>query len=250
MDVKIIIQARVGSTRLPQKVLLSFTENKSILQIIIENLLQSFSTDQIIIATTTSAADDKLVEAVKEYKIKIYRGNERDVLSRFIECAQIFNAENIIRVCADNPFLMPKFIEELIKEAEPSDDYLSYVFPDNTPIIKSHIGLFAEYTTLKALKKVAELTDSLKYREHVTNYIYMNPEHFHIRYLEMPKELRNRRDIRLTVDSLEDFNTLKELYKLLPAVTDENFLQSLIFHIDSNLSIRNNMIKQINKYEK
>jgi len=66
----------------------------------------------------------------------------------------------------------------------------------------------------------------------------------------MPKELRNRRDIRLTVDSLEDFNTLKELYKLLPAVTDENFLQSLIFHIDSNLSIRNNMIKQINKYEK
>lgn len=250
MNTKIIIQARAGSSRLPNKVLLPFVGNKTILQVILENLLKEFSNDQLIVATTTSVQDDRIVELVKAYHINLFRGNESDVLNRFIECARAFNTEGIIRVCADNPFLLPKYIKTLIREAGPNDDYLSFAFPDNIPVIMSHIGLFAEYTTLNALNRVESLTDSLKYREHVTNYIYSHPEIFSVRFIELPVELAQRRDIRLTVDSQEDFEILKELYKVLPDVTDDNFLKSLIFHIDSSLTIKNRMKKQILKYEK
>jgi len=104
MYFKIIIQARLSSSRLPRKVLMPFVNNKSILQILIENLLKVFSKDQIILATTKSDIDDELEKFAINNKLNYFRGEESNVLKRFIDCAEHFKVSNIIRVCADNPF--------------------------------------------------------------------------------------------------------------------------------------------------
>jgi spore coat polysaccharide biosynthesis protein SpsF len=250
MDFKIIIQARLGSSRLPRKVLMPFVNNKSILQILIENLLKVFSKDQIILATTKSDIDDELERFSIKNKLNYFRGEESNVLKRFIDCAEHFKLSKIIRVCADNPFLMPKFITEIINNVDEEYDYVSFKFPDGTPTIKSHIGLFAEYTNLGALKKIAELTTDPIYLEHVTNYLYSHSSLFRIKFINLPPNLQNRKDIRLTIDSQEDFDNLKELYKNLPEITDENFLKDLLFAIDNDYQLKNIMIEQIKKYEK
>jgi spore coat polysaccharide biosynthesis protein SpsF len=250
MDFKIIIQARLGSSRLPRKVLIPFVNNKSILQILIENLLKVFSKDQIILATTKSDIDDELERFAINNKLNYFRGEESNVLKRFIDCAEHLKVSNIIRVCADNPFLMPQFITEIINNVDEEYDYVSFKFPDGTPTIKSHIGLFAEYTNLRALKKIAELTADPIYLEHVTNYLYSHSSLFRIKFINLPPNLQNRKDIRLTIDSQEDFDNLKELYKNLPEITDENFLKDLLFAIDNNYQLKNIMIEQIKKYEK
>lgn len=247
MNWSIIIQARVGSTRLPNKMIMPFSKGKSILQIIIENLLLVFPSDKIIVATTNSIFDNKIEEIANSYKLKVHRGEENDVLKRFIDCAENYSISKIIRLCADNPFIIPGYIQKLLQSATLNDDYLSFSFPDNTPTIKSHIGLFAEYTTLDALKKVASLTNENIYREHVTNFIYSNPDTFIARFLPLPSNIQKRKDIRLTIDTLEDFELLKEIYTKLPNVTSPDYINSLLLFIDKHPEVKLQMLKQIER---
>jgi len=249
-DSAIIIQARVGSSRLPGKIIMPFIEERSILQIIIENLLEIFPYNKIIVATTDSKKDNVISEHIKPYKVNLFRGDENDVLKRFIDCAGFFQVKYIVRICADNPFIIPHYVLKLFNESLPTDDYLSYAFPDKTPVIKSHIGLFGEYTNINALIKAYNSTNDLFFKEHVTNYLYTNPSFFNIRFLNLPDKISNRKDIRLTIDSIEDFENMKKLYKLIPNPLSENFLDSLIFQIEKNPEIHNVMINQIRRYEK
>ena len=116
----------------------------------------------------------------------------------------------------------------LLKFQEESVDYLSYELYDHTPVIKSHLGLFAEVTTLKALKKVAQLTNEKKYREHVTNYIYAHPEFFKIKLLPLDQTLIFRNKIRLTIDTLDDFQLCQEIYdEISPNFTVESLLNAI-----------------------
>lgn len=249
-DSAIIIQARVGSSRLPGKIIMPFIDKRSILQIIIENLLEVFPSKKIILATTESKNDDVILEHIKPYNLNLYRGNENDVLKRFIDCANFFKIKNIVRICADNPFILPQYVLKLFNESLPTDDYLSYSFPDKTPVIKSHLGLFGEYTNINALVKAYNLTNELIFREHVTNYIYTNPKSFNVRFINLPEIISFRKDIRLTIDSIEDFENMKKLYKLLPNPLSENFLDSLTLQIEKNPEIHSIMINQIKRYEK
>ncbi len=216
MSYRIIIQARLNSSRLPHKMIIPFYEDRGILDLIIERLLKHFGKDRLVLATTSKLKDDILADVALKHKIAVFRGSENDVLDRFIKSAEKESAEQIIRVCADNPFILPEYIENLI-EAFDLDimDYLSYRFLDNTPIIKSHIGLFAEIMTLDSLVKVRKQTDVKIYHEHVTNYIYENPEIFRVKFLDLPEIILNRRDLRLTIDTIDDFNMTKELYHQL-----------------------------------
>ena len=133
MDWNIVIQARVGSIRLPQKMLMPFVGEKSILQIIIENLLYTFPKDKIIVATSTSPADEQIKSVVSNYGIKVFKGDENNVLKRFVDCCEMYNVKNIIRLCADNPFLVPNYIKMLVENVTNTDNYLSFSFPDGTP---------------------------------------------------------------------------------------------------------------------
>lgn len=171
MNITFIVQARMGSSRLPNKILLPFFKDKCILDLLVEKLQQVPDT-QIIIATSTNANNDILEERCKRLGIHCHRGSEDDVLQRFIDAAEAANAKKIIRICSDNPYLELSSIIRLVEASRLSDcDYLSFNV-NGSPSIKTHYGFWAEYTTLKALKKVSGKTSDKLYHEHVTNYIY------------------------------------------------------------------------------
>ena len=249
-DFKIVIQARSGSTRLPNKMNLTFYKNDTILDIIIKGLLEIFDKSQIILATTENVKDDLIVNTGNKYGVHVFKGNEHNVLDRFINAAIFHGAKKIIRVCADNPFIMNDFIDQLIvKFGNTSCDYLSFKTSENTPSIKTHFGFFTEITTLNALQKVAANTHEELYLEHVTNYIYAHPEIFQLDFLCIPTFIE-KADIRLTVDTLDDFNVCKEIYAYHINNNIKITPENIINYIHQNEHLKYLMLNQINLNKK
>ena len=245
----LIVQARLGSTRLPGKMLIPFYNGKSILEIVLSRLKELPNEFKIIVATTVNPKDDPIVELCNEMKVSTHRGPEDDVLKRFIDAAEKESVDHVVRVCADNPLLLVDYIHSLIGQFDPmTQDYLSYNFHDGTPVIKSHIGLFAEIVTLNALKKVARLTKERLYIEHVTNFIYANKEIFKVDFLPLPKIFGNRKDIRLTVDTKNDFELTQELYEDL--IKQDFTIDSIINKIDSDVKYKTVMHTEIKRNSK
>jgi len=211
----IIIQARTGSTRLPNKMLLPFYEEKGIFEIILKRLKSSSISIPIIVATTSNKADQQLVEITKEYGFEHYIGDEENVLNRFIETAAHFKIDNIIRLCADNPFIDIDALHHQLENFESNCDYWCYSTNNFTPTIKTGFGFWTELVTLDALKKVASLTNDSLYKEHVTNYIYTHPANFNIHFEKIDQSVESVSDLRLTVDTRNDFDLLKEIYETL-----------------------------------
>lgn len=253
-SISIIIQVRSGSTRLPGKMLMPFYNELTILEIIVSNLLKFFANNQIIVATTTNSKDDELEKIAYKLNVNCFRGNENDVLDRFINAAEHYSVTNIIRVCADNPLLQADYVKKLADEyLEQIErlDYLSFSFPDNTPVIKSHLGLFAEVTHINALKKVRELTNDMFYHEHVTNFIYANANLFNVRFLELPENLKNRKDLRLTIDTKEDFSLVQEIFNNTRQDNDCVIsISSIISYVYNNKYLLNLMANEITRNSK
>lgn len=243
----IIIQARLGSTRLPRKVLKPFIDNKGILQIIIEKIQSGFNDIPIVVATSDNEIDFEIVKLCKTLGVNYHRGSENDVLNRFIETAKKFNLNKIVRICADNPFIDLEDLANLVIEMDKrSVDYLSYSLSDGTPVIQSHYGFWGEGISLKALESVAKLTNEAIYLEHVTNYIYTHPEHFSINTNKIENSLETIKNIRLTVDNHEDFITAQEIYSMYLQSNFKNKTE-LLLEIQKNPRWINTMSKQISK---
>lgn len=250
MKVTFLIQARLGSTRMPGKILKPFFQNKSILDLLIEKLKQVTEAD-IILATSTSDNNNPLEEFAKEKGIAFFRGSESDVLKRFIDAAKQFGANRLIRVCSDNPFLELKSIQELIDYANnnPEYDYISFNV-NGTPSIKTHYGFWTEYVTLDALRKVASLTNEALYHEHVTNYIYTHPEQFKIKLLNTPEELVKHSDIRLTIDTKTDFENAQAVYADLVKSNNYPTIGDIICYLDKHPQYYQTMKQEISKNSK
>jgi len=246
----IVVQARLGSKRLPNKMLLPFYENKGVLELLIENLINNFDNIPLIIATTTSSGDDGIVSLCDKYNVNCYRGSENNVLHRFIEVGEKFELTKIIRVCADNPFLSMDYIETLMNEFLISDlDYISFKTVDDIPVIRTHFGFWTEGVTLKALKKIQSNTSELIYLEHVTNYIYRNENDFKIKFFQIDTSITEHRNIRMTLDTKEDFVLLKEIYKAYSFQENKN-IKSLLNLVEGNEDWKIKMNQQIVKNEK
>lgn len=206
-----IIQARTGSTRMPNKILLPFYNEKSILELLLEKLSNNFRIP-VILATTTSQFDDPIQKVANNIGVKCFRGSESDVLDRFINAAEFFNVENIIRICSDNPFLSVRFIQNILDNWTDQTDYLSFQMKDGTPSIRTHYGLFTEMVSLKCLKKVQQRTNEMLYHEHVTNYIYDHSDAFNLKFIPIPDYLQENKQIRLTLDTPNDFKIQQDIY--------------------------------------
>lgn len=246
----IIIQARTGSTRLPGKILLPFYGEKRIIDIQIEGIRAVCPGVPIVLATTTRAQDDVLAEVARQMTVDCYRGSEDDVLGRFIGAAEHFGIDRLIRVCSDNPFLRADSFCTLFKahSCQPAD-YVAFGWPDGRPTIKSHIGLFAELTTLDALRRAASQTNERLYHEHVTIYLYTHPEAFSVRLLPLPAELEERQDLRFTLDTPDDFSLLAALYTEWYEGTDHS-LPALLRTVDARPEYLERMRENIKKNEK
>ena len=127
-------------------------------------------------------------------------------------------------------------------------DYCSFLVGDQQPAITSHVGLYAEITKKSTLENVASRTNELLYLEHVTNYIYTHPKIFKLKFATAPQSIYNRNDIRLTVDTEEDFVLAQSLFSIM---IENNWSQfELIDFIDSNEMIKNSMQKMIAQNKK
>lgn len=217
----VIVQARTGSTRLPNKMLIPFHNNESVLQIILSRLLTALGhhADRLVVATTVCDSDKGIVDLCNNIGVKVFRGNEHDVLDRFIQAAHTYSADRIIRVCADNVFLdMASFLYLYDLMTSTQADYESFRTLDGTPSIRTHYGFWTEGVTTSALEKVASMTDEPIYHEHVTNFIYTNPDTFKVSLTPVQQlipEVELHRDLRLTLDTADDFKIQQQLYAYL-----------------------------------
>jgi spore coat polysaccharide biosynthesis protein SpsF len=246
-DMIIIIQARTGSTRLPQKVLLPFYKNKTILDIICDRLSKNKYQIPVCVATTNNSKDDILFNKYDaNLDVLCYRGDEDNVLKRYINCANHFNKKNIIRVCSDNPLISLKYMEKLIDSyLENNDDYSSYTIDGSKCCMKSHIGIFTEIVSLNALENVAKQTTKKNFLENVTEYIYETPEKFSVNLLKEDFNSSIINDIRLTLDTQEDMDILKNIYDQLNIEDDINFYE-ILNYLHENKHILDIMRKTIN----
>lgn len=242
-----MLQARIGSTRLPQKMALPFFEDKTILELIITKLQKHFPEIPVILATSALQENDVLEEIAKGLHCLVFRGSENDVLQRFIAAAEVFQFDHIIRVCADNPFLDVSEMQNLIRfvENNPSFDYVSFTV-NGSPSIKTHFGFWTEYVTLQALKKVNSATKDSFYHEHVTNYIYGHDALFQIRFIAANPILEGRSDIRMTLDTAVDFTALSEIYLKLNQRYGNTFgIKEIVSFLDENEQYKRIMTNQI-----
>ncbi|WP_027420664.1 cytidylyltransferase domain-containing protein [Crocinitomix catalasitica] len=241
-----IIQARTGSTRLANKMLLPFNNGLTIPQIIIRKLNAKFDYIPIIVATTTNTKDDSLVDLLRNDPCTIVRGSENNLVQRFLDVEKLHPNKTLIRVCADNPFLDISLLDELIQNWNEDFDYLAHRI-NGKPCMKTSYGFFAEITKFAALKEVLNQTDSPLFLEHVTNYIYDNNDKFKVAWLEVDKVISDNNYIRLTVDTSADFDNASNVYKALlnnkiefnyndviDMVKNSNFISSMITETEKN----------------
>ena len=248
MKIGIIIQARLGSTRLPGKILKQFYGDKTLLETVINNLQKTGA--KIIVATSLNHNNDTLETFLKERGITVYRGSEDDVLSRFIEAAEENKVDGIVRICSDNPFLDWHGVADLIDKAKSSNaDYIGYRIND-TPSIKTHFGFWGEYVTLNALKRVAATTEEKPAHEHVTIHIYTHSEDYKCEWIECPKFLQGRNDIRLTVDNPEDFENAQKVFASLVEANPNFGLKEVVKYIDSHKDLQESMKMMIANNQK
>jgi spore coat polysaccharide biosynthesis protein SpsF len=202
-----IIQARMGSTRLPGKVMKEL-QGKSVLQHVIDRVSKVNALNEIIIATTKHPIDDVIVDEALKAGATVYRGSEEDVLSRYYEAALESHADIIIRITSDCPLIDPILLSEILEFYRHNKyDYVSNTLRRTYPR-----GLDVEVFSFSSLKKACDEAQHSEYREHVTPYIYNNSETFKIHDFSSRE---NFSQYRWTLDTIEDWILIKEIYDAL-----------------------------------
>ncbi|MFC1621641.1 cytidylyltransferase domain-containing protein, partial [Candidatus Omnitrophota bacterium] len=204
-SVGIIIQARMGSTRLPGKVMKSIL-GKPMLQILIERLRHLDKNKTLIIATTRNKNDDVIEKLANELGVFCYRGDEEDVLDRYYQAARMYGLDVIVRITADCPFSDPALIDGLIEHyfRNPQADYAANVLTRTYPR-----GFDIEVFSFEALEKAAKEARKRYQREHVTPFIVENSR------LVNYSNNNDASMYRVTVDTAEDFELVSFIFEEL-----------------------------------
>lgn len=204
-----ILQARMGSTRYPGKVL-SAIAGKPLISHIIQRIRATEKINTLILATTKLPGDNELASFAKGNGILCYRGEVNDVLARFYGAATQYKVDIIIRICCDDPLIDHIMLNQLLDlHIKTHSDYTSTSHVRTFPI-----GIEAEVFNYDVLEKAFSCANKEYEREHVTPYIYENPNLFKISFLEASGKLR-RPDLRLTVDTQEDMKLVQEIFRNL-----------------------------------
>ena len=198
-----IIQARMGSSRLPGKALMKSDSGKPLLYYVINQLRYCSKVKNLVIATTTNQEDDEIEKFANDNSVNIFRGKEKDVLDRYFQCAKKYSFSTIVRITADCPLIDPQIVDKVIEKFFSGN----YDFATNTLMRTFPIGTDVEVFSFSALNRAWENTQLPSEREHVTPYL-RKEENFKIINVENDKNISN---LRLTVDRIEDFELIKQI---------------------------------------
>jgi spore coat polysaccharide biosynthesis protein SpsF len=207
MRIVAIIQARMGSSRLPGKVLLDLA-GEPMLARVVNRVRRAQFLDEVVIATTTEPADDPLATLCAARGWPCCRGSRDDVLDRYYRAAQEFGADIVVRITSDCPMIEPEVIDRVVRELldrHPPPDYASNVLPRRT----YPRGLDVEVFRFETLKLMWQEDDNPAWREHVTQFLHHHPERFVIHDVLDDRDLSA---MRWTVDTPEDLEFVRLIY--------------------------------------
>ena len=204
MKIVTIIQARMGSTRLPGKVLLDLG-GKTVLARVVERVRRSRTASQVIVATTPEADDNRVIEECRRLSVETFRGSEDDVLDRYHQAATRADVDVVVRICSDCPLIDPGIIDRTVEEfLKSSTDYASNALDRTYPR-----GLDVEVLTCQALERCWREAKLFYQRSHVTAYIYENPRLFRILRVHGEADYSGH---RWTLDTREDYQFMRAVH--------------------------------------
>jgi spore coat polysaccharide biosynthesis protein SpsF len=221
MKTIIISQARMTSSRLPGKVMMEVLD-RPLLQYHVERLQKAKLADDVIVATTINYTDDPIVYFCKKLNIKYYRGSEENVLSRYYEAAKLYKADNVIRVTSDCPIIDPEIVDKTIQY------YLNnnYDYVSNCTINRKYPrGMDTEIFSFNALSQAYKKAKKESELEHVTTYMWKNPQIFKLG--SVVNEVDESKH-RWTVDTLDDFMLIRLIIKNLYPINNEFNIQDCL----------------------
>ena len=207
MRVVALIQARMGSTRLPGKVLCDLA-GQPMLARVFNRASQARTLHLVAVATTDRSADDAIVNLCEQQGWCCFRGSEDDVLDRYYRAAEAFQADAVVRITSDCPLIDAEVIDGVVTSfasLHPSCDYVSNCLERTFPR-----GLDVEVLSLDALRKAWEEDRDPAWREHVTPYVWRNPGRFRLRNFFNSADYS---DMRWTVDTVEDLAFVRKIYE-------------------------------------
>lgn len=240
--IEVIIQARMGSSRLPGKVMMNLC-GKPVLWHVIERVKQSVQIDDIVVATSTQKFDDEIEDFLKSIGTRFFRGDEKNVLSRYYEAAKQYPASAIVRITADCPLIDPHVIDKVVScFLENNFDYASNIGNRKYPR-----GLDCEVFTFNLLERaVYESTDEYE-KEHVTPFMYLKQNS--ILSVENDKDYSN---MRWTLDTIEDFIFIKKIYDRFYKGDHDFYMQDIYEYVVKNpeiYKINNHVIQKSIKFK-
>jgi spore coat polysaccharide biosynthesis protein SpsF len=209
MRIVCFIEARMRSTRLPGKVLMPIL-GKSMLELMIERLRRARTLDGIVVATTDGEADQPIADLAERLGVGCFRGSEDDVLARVLGAARAYGADVIVETTGDCPLHEPALIDKVVADFRLGGaDFVSNILPYSTPR-----GTDCRVFTTDALDEIDRTSTDPADHEHVSLHFWEHPETYRLRNVttELPPEVV---DLRLTVDTPEDFELVRRVYEAL-----------------------------------
>jgi spore coat polysaccharide biosynthesis protein SpsF len=207
MRVVAIIQARMGSTRLPGKVLLDLA-GAPVLARVINRCQRATTLNEVVVATTIRSGDDAIIDLCRAQNWPSFRGLEDDVLDRYYHAAVQSQTDIVVRLTSDCPLIEPELIDLTVKRflEDGALDYVSNTLPPRT----FPRGLDVEVFSFAALERAWREDANPGWREHVTPYIYYHPEKFRLLGIVNDTDLSDK---RWTVDTPEDLALVSKIYE-------------------------------------
>lgn len=212
------IEARMGSSRLPGKMLMNIGDKPAI-QHLVDRLRNCSTLDDIVLATSTNPSDDTLVNWAESYGVKTFRGSEDDVLQRVIDAHVYMKTDIIVELTGDCPFTDPDIVDIGVNTFLHNDiDYLT-----NCEVSSAPPGLYVQVFRLNSLLKIGETIEDPAIREHVSLYYYENPTQYKIFNLVSSPKLKLPAGTRIYLDYPEDLDFLSAIYESFKSRENKNF---------------------------
>jgi len=224
MKTIVIIQARMGSSRLPGKILKRLGET-DVLTYVINRCKAIEGVTEVIVATSTLTQDDAVENWCKGHSVLYFRGSESDVLDRYVQCAKQYNPDYVMRVTSDCPFVDYEMASEIVglMEQERKDIVL----------VEGQLprGLSVELIEYEALLRIHRDGQEARHREHVTYYVYEYSEQFKSATYVVPIN-RNSPHLRVTLDTEEDYALCQAVAEHFndPLISSADVIQYLLEH--------------------
>ena len=208
-EIAIVVQARMGSTRLPGKILMELTGGDSVLGFMLKRLSKCRLVDKVIVATTTNLKDDVLEKWLKERGCLSFRGSENDCLERSYKALKKFGADIVIRITSDCPLVIPQVVDEMIRYYLDNIEEVDYL--SNRQFTNYPEGVDIEIFTFKMLAEAENYARVKREREHINDYFLNRPSQYRIRYYNHGMD-RDYSRFELSIDTISDLERARRLF--------------------------------------